>query len=467
MARHCRSIVAGAIRCLTLLLLAGALPENALAQAARATSAPHLARHPTFTRADSIAKVDILLVVAHQDDETAITPYLARATQDEGRKVAVVYLAGNQGTRSRGVALTQNRAALDHFGITQSWVFETAGEDYNVLLSLARMDHGRLLERLVSIIRFTRPEVVLTWIPAALRDHSVHQASGVIATEAFDLAGDPSAFPAELRWAGAGFPVGGLHPWQPKRLYYFTEPKGLDLALRGPAYPTGDISPTRGISYEALAAHSAAEYRSLPGFSELAEALDRGEPLAQALKPYQEIGGREMFPDPTRFILARSHVPGDAARDLFAGLVPGEIAFQPAPQRRTATGDGVHLRLGEAWSYYEAFWATHGIEHLSRLHGPIARQDDDEVDLTIPLLVVNTTSEPRTIEVAGRAPPGWEIARGPGSYDVPANTIFPVYAVMRPRSAEAATWGDAVWEAVMNGSVTSSISVRIQAATRG
>src|SRR5258707_14407477 len=40
---------------------------------------------------DERFKADILLVVAHPDDEGGVTPYLARAIYDEHKRVAVVY----------------------------------------------------------------------------------------------------------------------------------------------------------------------------------------------------------------------------------------------------------------------------------------------------------------------------------------------------------------------------------------
>jgi hypothetical protein len=55
---------------------------------------PTIARAQTpparIAQADERYKVDILLVVAHPDDEGAATPYLARAI-DDGKRVAVAY----------------------------------------------------------------------------------------------------------------------------------------------------------------------------------------------------------------------------------------------------------------------------------------------------------------------------------------------------------------------------------------
>jgi len=59
------------------------------------------------------------------------------------------------------------------------------------LNSLANWGHGESLEELVRIVRLTRPEVIITWLPGIFigENHGDHQAAGVLATEAFDSAG--------------------------------------------------------------------------------------------------------------------------------------------------------------------------------------------------------------------------------------------------------------------------------------
>jgi hypothetical protein len=52
-----------------------------------------------------------------------------------------------------------------------------------------------------------RPDVIITrFLPEASGTHGHHTASAVLAVEAFKLAGDPKAFPDQLR---------RLKPWQP------------------------------------------------------------------------------------------------------------------------------------------------------------------------------------------------------------------------------------------------------------
>src|SRR5262249_16356939 len=125
--------------------------------------------------ADERYKVDILVVVAHPDDEGAATPYLARAI-DEGKRAAVVYgTRGSSGENQAGpedaAALRENREiearrANAVLGIDKVWFLggkDTASQD--VLQSLANWDHGVALENLVRLVRLTRPEVILTFLP--------------------------------------------------------------------------------------------------------------------------------------------------------------------------------------------------------------------------------------------------------------------------------------------------------------
>src|SRR5712675_3749846 len=124
---------------------------------------------------DERYKADILLVVAHPDDEGAATPYLARAL-DDGKRVAVAFgTRGSSGANEAGaeqaaalgaVREIEARRALALLGITNVWFLggkDTASQ--NVLQSLANWEHGAALEQLVRLVRLTRPEAVLTLLP--------------------------------------------------------------------------------------------------------------------------------------------------------------------------------------------------------------------------------------------------------------------------------------------------------------
>jgi LmbE family N-acetylglucosaminyl deacetylase len=184
---------------------------------------------------DERFKADILLVVAHPDDETEVTGYLARAIFDEHKRVAVIFGTrgdggGNAAGKEQAAALgaereIEARQALNVLGVTNVWFLggpDTPGQD--VLRSLETWNHGAALDQAVRLIRLTRPEVILTWLPDSVagENHGDHQAAGVIATEAFDMAGDPTVFPEQLAAPrdrnNTGNLTEGLHPWQTKKI---------------------------------------------------------------------------------------------------------------------------------------------------------------------------------------------------------------------------------------------------------
>src|SRR6185295_19533390 len=162
---------------------------------------------PPLLPPDERYKADILLIVAHPDDETAISSYLARAIFDQHKRLAVIYgtrgdgggnSVGNEQAASLGaVREMEARRALASFGVMNVWFIgapDTPGQD--VLRSLETWHHGNSLEQVVRLVRLTRPEVIITWLPCyvAGENHDDHQAAAVIATEAFGMSGDPTVF---------------------------------------------------------------------------------------------------------------------------------------------------------------------------------------------------------------------------------------------------------------------------------
>src|SRR5271169_5445195 len=241
-----------AIQLLFSLLLLSPVPANAAQE-----SKP-------LPVADERYKTDILLVVAHPDDEGAATPYLARAL-DEHKRVAVVFgTRGSSGANEAGaeqaaalgaVREIEARNALTTLGITNVWFLggkDTASQ--NVLQSLANWDHGESLEQLVRLVRLTRPEVILTFLPGTFigENHGDHQASGLLATEAFDLAGDPLVFPEQVTGPMRRLEpyFDNLRPWQPKKIYYFPDASREDMFKgKGPSIPMTGISKSTGKPY--------------------------------------------------------------------------------------------------------------------------------------------------------------------------------------------------------------------------
>jgi len=230
---------------LLLLLIANAVAQN-----------PTPSPTPPLLKPDERLKVDVLLIVAHPDDETGVVPYLVQLI-DQKKHVAVIYTThGEAGHNNMGPERAQSlgavremelRHALESVGIDNVWFL--SGRDtpsQNVLQSLANWHQGQVEEELIRMVRLTRPEVIITWMPGFFigENHGDHQAAGVLATEAFDMAGDPTVFPAQM----AG-PVkvnetllDGLQPWQTKKLYYFPDSADDIFKGTGPTYQTNGMS---------------------------------------------------------------------------------------------------------------------------------------------------------------------------------------------------------------------------------
>ena len=90
---------------------------------------------------------------------------------------------GNEAGTEQATALgaireIEARRALGTLGITNVWFLggkDTATQD--ILQSLANWEHGAALEQLVRLVRLTRPEVVLTFLPGTFigEDYGDHQ----------------------------------------------------------------------------------------------------------------------------------------------------------------------------------------------------------------------------------------------------------------------------------------------------
>ena len=171
-----------------------------------------LVQAPAAPSPDARYKADILVIVAHPDDGTEITGYLARVIYDEHKRVAVALLhlcAAPAATRfpTPKAAPFATNARLKRAVPMLRLALRTSGSSggldtptQNVLDSLGHWNHGAVLERAVRLVRLTRPEVIMTWIPDYVdgENHGDHQASAVIATEAFDTGREPHDFPAQV-----------------------------------------------------------------------------------------------------------------------------------------------------------------------------------------------------------------------------------------------------------------------------
>ncbi len=163
----------------------------------------------------------VLFVAAHPDDEnTLLLAYLAR-----GRDYRTAYLSLTRGDGGQnvlgpefgaklGVARTQELLAARHIDGARQFFTRAIdfgfSKDYRETLRI--WDREAIVADIVRVIRTFRPDVVITrFAPWPTGTHGHHTASAVLALEAFKRAGDPKAFPDQLRL---------LAPWQPTRILW-------------------------------------------------------------------------------------------------------------------------------------------------------------------------------------------------------------------------------------------------------
>ena len=100
--------------------------------------------------------------------------------------------------------------------------------------ALAIWDRQEVLGDVVRVIRTFRPDVIVTRFAPERQpgNHGHHNASAVLAVEAFKIAGDPTAYPEQI--------AEGLRPWQPTRIVQNGGGTDLSLQISGTAPITGE-----------------------------------------------------------------------------------------------------------------------------------------------------------------------------------------------------------------------------------
>ncbi|MGK7397890.1 MAG: PIG-L family deacetylase [Candidatus Cyclobacteriaceae bacterium M3_2C_046] len=209
----------------------------------------------------------VLYVAAHPDDENTRliaylskeklfnTAYLSLTRGDGGQN-----LIGPEIRESLGIIRTQELLAARRIDGGKQF-FSRANdfgyskhpdETFNI------WQREEVLSDMVWVIRKFQPDVIITRFnsePGTTHGH--HTASAILAEEAFELAGDPEAFPEQLEYTNT---------WSPKKLYWNTswwfygsrdfDKSGL-LTIN-----VGEYNPLLGRSYTEVAAESRSQHRS-------------------------------------------------------------------------------------------------------------------------------------------------------------------------------------------------------------
>ncbi|HRH68765.1 MAG TPA: PIG-L family deacetylase [Flavobacteriales bacterium] len=226
----------------------------------------------------------VLYIVAHPDDEnTRLIAWLAN-----GKKVRTGNLSLTRGDGGQNLigpelgdalGIIRTQELMEARRIDGGEQFFTRAVDFgyskNAAESFEKWGKQEVLSDMVRVIRMFRPDVIITrFAPDRSAGHGHHEASAILAEEAFDLAGDPKAFPEQLQQ--------GLEVWQPRRLFFngstWWKKDLADIAKNDPDWFSVDVGgydPLLGLSYTEIAGRSRSMHKS-QGFG---AAETRGEML--------------------------------------------------------------------------------------------------------------------------------------------------------------------------------------------
>ena len=293
-----RGAGAGVLALVTALVCLPLPGSYVAAQSLEGTGTGAVAVGLLLRQLDGVKRV--LMIGAHPDDEDtsllttldrgwgAETAYLSLTRGDGGQNVI-----GPELWEGLGVVRTgELDAARELDGAAQ---FFTRAFDYGFSKSaeeaLTFWPREELLADVVWVIRRFRPHVVVSVWSGTPRDgHGQHQASGIIAREAFEAAGDPRRFTEQLAY--------GVEAWAPDKYYVSNRfggrgggPEGEPLRIE-----TGRLDPLLGRSLFQLSMESRSQHRS------------------------QDMGSPEpLGPAATGVALVESRVPG-GEQGFFAGV---------------------------------------------------------------------------------------------------------------------------------------------------
>ncbi len=201
----------------------------------------------------------VLVIGAHPDDEdTQFIAWLAR-----GHQVHVAYLSltrgdggqniiGNELGEGLGAIRTEELLAarrLDggqqFFARAYDFGFSKDAEE-----TFTKWDHEQLIADAVRVIRAYRPQVIVSiWSGTRADGHGHHEASGTIAREAYEAAGDTVRFPERVHGRA----------WEPAKFYRSARFRAGAPTL---TFDVGGFDAVLGRSPAEIAAESRARHRS-------------------------------------------------------------------------------------------------------------------------------------------------------------------------------------------------------------
>ncbi|HEX8244436.1 MAG TPA: PIG-L family deacetylase, partial [Longimicrobium sp.] len=203
----------------------------------------------------------VLMIGAHPDDED--TQLLAALALEQGADVAYLSLTRGEGGQNgigpelhEALGLLRTEELLAARRVDGATQFFSRAYDFGFSKTpeetFRHWPREELLRDVVGVIRLWRPDVIVSVWSGTPRDgHGQHQASGIIARQAYDASGDSTRFPEQIR--------AGLAAFRAPR--YYQSQRG-DSASASVAIALGGMDPLIGRSPFQLAMASRSRHRS-------------------------------------------------------------------------------------------------------------------------------------------------------------------------------------------------------------
>ena len=254
---------------------------------------------------------------AHPDDEN--NGLLVLLNRGLGYRTALVTATRGNGGQNEigpeifealGVLRTEELHAIHRFDGAEQYFTRAVdfGYSFGIEETFEKWGREEILGDFVRLMRTIRPDVILSLNPGGAGGGQHHQASSVLAREAYAQAGDPAKYADQI--------ADGLRPWQPRKFYL----------------PSGRGGPPAG----AQAAQSSPVTVNLAGYDRL---LGR---------TYSEIGTEARSMHKCQGMAQLLSLPGPSATgcQLAESAIPGQLQ-----RTETTLFDGIDTTIGALASF--------------------------------------------------------------------------------------------------------------------
>src|SRR6476659_6515328 len=162
-----------------------------------------------------------MMATAHPDDEN--NALLVMLNRGQGYRTALATATRGNGGQNEigpeifealGVLRTEELAAIHRFDGAEQYFTRAVdfGFSFSVDETFEKWGRDEILGDYVRLIRTIRPDVITGLTPTGGGGGQHHQASAILAREAFKAAADPAKYPEQIKE--------GLRAWQPQKFYF-------------------------------------------------------------------------------------------------------------------------------------------------------------------------------------------------------------------------------------------------------